>query len=81
MVDKLMLGPDQWLEIGAMEIDDDEYETVEIGAIEIAKMDQAQKESLKQDALQDEEYTALCKATVKGENISKECSMDQDLLC
>jgi len=81
IVDKTMLGPDQWLEIRAMEIDDDGYETVEIGAMEIAKMDQAQKESLKQEALQDEEYKALCKATVKGENISKDYSIDQDLLC
>jgi len=81
IVEKPMLGPDQWLEIGAMEIDDDEYEVIEIGAMEIAKMDTVQKELLKQDALQDEDYIALCKATNKKENIAKEYSIDQELLC
>jgi len=71
MVEKPMLGPDQSLEIGAMETDDDEYEVIEIRAMEIAKMDPAQKELLKQDASQDEDYRELCKALTKGANIAK----------
>jgi len=63
IVEKPMLGLDQWLEIGAMEIDDDEYEVIEIGAMEIAKMDTTQKELLNHDALQDKDYLALCKVT------------------
>jgi hypothetical protein len=65
MVEKPMLGPDQWLEIGAMEIDDDEYEVIDTEALEISKMDRAQKELLKQDALRDEDYITLCKAVTK----------------
>jgi len=81
IVEKPMLGPDQWLEIRAMEIDDDEYDVIEIGAMAIAKMDPAQKELMKQDALQDEDYRAWCTALTRGENITKEYSMDQGLLC
>jgi len=44
-------------------------------------MDTTQKELLKHDALQDKDYLALCKATKKGENIAKEYSIDQELLC
>jgi len=39
LVDKPLSGPEQWLEIGAMELDDDEYEVIEIREMEIAVMD------------------------------------------
>jgi len=44
LVEKPMIEPKEWLEIGPMDVDDDEYETINIRAMDIAKMDPAQKE-------------------------------------
>jgi len=54
--DEPVLGPDESLEIGAMKIDDDDYDDIEIGAMEIALLDTEEKESLKGDAMLNEEY-------------------------
>jgi len=81
IVEKRWLGPDQSLEVGAMEIDDDDSEIIEIGAMEVALLDSAGKDVLKQDAMLVEDYHSLWKALNKQENIAKEYSIKQDMFC
>jgi len=50
-----MIEPEQWLEIEPMDVDDDEYETINIRAMDIAKMDPAQKELFEWNAMLDKE--------------------------
>ena len=49
-----MQGPDQWLEIGAMEIYDDTLEYIDIGALEITLLSADQKEAIIQDTKLDD---------------------------
>ena len=64
-----MLGPDQWLEVRAMEIYDETLKYIDIGALEITLLSLDQKEAFIQDAMLDEEYMQLCKAVSKEENV------------
>jgi len=75
-----MLGPDQWLEIGAMEIYDETLEYIGIGALEITLLSSDQKEAIIQDAKLDEEYMQLYKAVSKGENINAKYTIQEELL-
>jgi hypothetical protein len=54
--EKPMLGPDQWLEVGAMEIYDETLEYIDIGALEVTLLSSDQKEAIIQDAMLDKEY-------------------------
>ena len=51
VMDEPLLAPEQWLEIGAMEIEEDDDETIEIGALDIDNMIPGQKEKIKQDTM------------------------------
>jgi hypothetical protein len=53
-----MLGPDQWLEVGVMEIYDETLQYIDIGALEVTLLSSDQKEAIIQDAMLDEEYTS-----------------------
>jgi hypothetical protein len=75
-----MLRPDQWLEIGAMEIYDESLEYIEIGALEVALLSSDQKEAIIQDAKMDEEYMKICRAVSKGDNVDAHYSIKEDLL-
>jgi hypothetical protein len=78
--EKPMLGPDQWLEVGAMEIFDDTLEYIDIGALDIALRCSDQKETIIQDAKLDEEYTQLCKLVSKEENIDINHAIQDEVL-
>jgi hypothetical protein len=78
--EKPMLGPDQSLEVGAMEIFDDTYKYIEVGALDIALLSSDQKEAIIQDAKLDEEYTQLCKPVSMGENIDINHAMQDEVL-
>jgi len=54
ITEKPMQGPDQWLEIGAMEIYDDTLEYIDIGALEITLLSADQKEAIIQDTKLDD---------------------------
>jgi len=80
IMEKPMLGPDQWLEIGAMEIYDETLESIDIGALEVALLSSDQKEAIIQDAKLDDEYMRICKAVSKGEKVDDHYSIQEDLL-
>jgi hypothetical protein len=77
--EKPMLGPDQWLEIRAMEIYDESLEYIEIGVLEVALLSPDQKEAIIQDAKMDEEYMKICRAVSKGDNVDANYSSEEDL--
>jgi hypothetical protein len=56
-----LLQKEQWVEIGAMQLDDDENEIIMIRALEGAQLLPEAKERIKERALLDDKYVAICK--------------------
>jgi len=75
-----MLGPDQWLEIGAIEVYDDTLEYIDIPALDITLLSSDRKEAIKEDSKLDKEYVKLCKAVMKGENVDNNYAIQEDVL-
>jgi len=80
-MEKPLLGPEQWLEIGAMEVEDDDYNTIDIGAIDVDQLLPAQKERIIQDAKLDAQYKEMCKAEGKRNTVDSIYSIEDNLLC
>jgi hypothetical protein len=80
MTEKPMLGPNQWLEVEAMEIFDDTLEYIEIGALEIALLSSDKKEAIIQDVKLDQKYIQLCKAVSREENIDINYAIQDEVL-
>jgi hypothetical protein len=76
-----MLDTEQWLEVGATELDQEEYEDVQISAIEIELLLPEAKERIKEKARLDNKYRELCKQVIKGGNIDKKFMITDYLLC
>jgi hypothetical protein len=76
-----MLRKEQWLEIGAMKLDEDECEEICIGAIAMEQLLPEAKERIKQKALLDEDYIAICRQLSSGGKTSEHYDIKDDLLC
>jgi len=76
-----LLGPEQWLEVGAMEIEDEEFQEINIGAIEVESLLPEQKQRINNDALADEVYKSIYKEVAKEKCIDKNYEIIDDLLC
>jgi hypothetical protein len=76
-----MLDKEQWLEVGAMEIDLDGYESIQISAIEVDLLLPEARERIKEKAMLDDKYRELCKQVLIGGNIDKSFSITNELLC
>jgi len=76
-----LLGPEQWLEVGAMEIEDEDFQEICIGAMEVASLLPEQKQKIIIDALLDEDYQKRCKAITKGHNADPHYEIIDKLLC
>jgi len=77
-----MLDKDQWLEVGAMELDlNDYYESIQISALEVDQLLAEARERIKEKAMLDEKYKELCKLVSTGGNIDKSFSISNELLC
>jgi len=76
-----LLGPDQWLEVGAMEIEDEDFQEICIGAMEVGLLLPEQKEKIINDAMLDERYRSICKLVKKGNNSDDNYEIVDDLLC
>jgi len=65
-----------------MDLDpNDEYETIQISAIEVDQLLPEAKERIKETAMLDEKYRDLCKQTSSGGNIYGNFSISNELLC
>jgi len=72
----------EWLEVGAMELDaNNEYETVQISAIDVEQLLPEAKERIKEKAMLDEKYRDLCKQVSSGGNIDGNFTLANKLLC
>jgi len=76
-----MLDKEQWLEVGAMELDSEEYEVIQISAMEIELLLPEAKERIKEKARLDDKYKELCNQVIKNGNIDKNFTVTDDLLC
>jgi len=76
-----MLGKEQWLEVGAMELDpDDVIGSIHKSAIEVEQLLPDARESIKENARLDEKYWELCKQVSLGGLISKSLEIQNKLL-
>jgi hypothetical protein len=76
-----MLDKEQWLEVGAMELDLDGYESIQILAMEVDLLLPQARESIKEKAMLNEKYRELCKQVTIGGNIDKSFSITDELVC
>jgi len=77
-----MLRKEQWLEVGAMELDlDDNFESIQISAIEVEQLLPEARERIKEKVILDDRYRELCKQVSTRGNIDKSFSMSNELLC
>jgi hypothetical protein len=67
-----MLRKEQWLEVGAMQLDETEIGCINIGAIDIEQLSPEAKERIKEKALLDEEYRTICKQLLSEGNMDSE---------
>ena len=66
-----MLDKEQWLEVGAMQLDSEEYGDIQVSTMQIELLLPEAKESIKEKARLDDRYRDLCKQVTKGGNIDK----------
>ena len=77
-----MLDKSLWLEVGTMDLDtNDEYEMIQISAIDVDQLLPEAKERIKEKAMLDEKYRDLCKPVSSGGNIDGNFSITNELLC
>jgi len=76
-----MMDKENWLEVGAMELDLEEYETIQISAIEVDLLLPEAKERIKEKALLDDKYKELCKQVMREGNINKSFWIINELRC
>jgi len=77
-----MLDKSQWLEAGAISLDtSEEYETIQISAIDVEQLLPEAKERIKEKAMLDDKYRNLCKQIASGGNIDANFMISSELLC
>jgi len=74
-----LLRKEQWVEIGAMQLD--HFEIINIGALEVQQLLPEAKERIKEKALLDDEYVAICRQLSFGGNVDKNYVIRGKLLC
>ena len=78
---QMLLRMEQWLEVGAMKIEDGNVIVIRIGAIEVDQWLPEAMEWIQEKALLDEDYMAICRQLSSGGNIDKGYEIRNDLLC
>lgn len=72
----MMLEKEQWLDVGAMELDfDNGIKSIQVLAIEVEQLLPEAKDRIKEKAMLDEKYRELCKQVSAGRNIDKSVSI------
>jgi len=64
-----------------MEIEDDDFQEICIGAMEGELLLPEQKQRIINDAMQDNDYRSICKRISKGTNEDPNYEILEDLLC
>ena len=77
-----MLRKEQWLEVGAVQIDDDEeFGEIQTAALEVELLLPEAKARIKEKAMSDNKYRDLAKQVVDAGNISQSFTKTDELLC
>jgi hypothetical protein len=76
-----LLGPEQWLELGAMEIKDLDFTKIDIGVKEIELLLPEQKKRIISDAMLGKHYSSIYKGLTTGKNSDSNYEIIDDLLC
>jgi len=77
----LLLRKEQWLEIEAMQLDDNAHETIHIGALDVDQLLPEAKERIKEKAFLDDSYRSICKQLSSGNITDKHYELVDDILC
>jgi len=76
-----LLKTEQWLEVGAMQIEVESISCINIGAMDIEQLLPEAKEQIKEKALLDKSYRTICKQVKSGGNVDKEHEIRDEILC
>ena len=76
-----LLRKEQWVEISAMQLDDDDYEEISIGALAVEQLLPEAKERIREKAMLDEDYIALGSQLSSSGKIDEPFEVKDDLLC
>ena len=76
-----LLRKEQWVDIGTMQLDNNNPKEINIGAIAIEQLLPEAKERIKENALLDEGYIAICKLLSSGGKIDEHYEIQDRLLC
>jgi len=79
--EQIMLRKEQWLEVGAMQLEEESVETIQLSALDIETLLPEEKTSIQEKAMLDGNYREICKQVVKQGNIDKGYTIKEDLLC
>jgi len=64
-----------------MQIEDDDIECINLGAMDIEKLRPEAKEHIKQTVMLDHNYTAICTQISSGGTVVKENGIHNEILC
>jgi len=76
-----MLQEEQWLEVGAMQLNDNDIGIIQLSALDIEVLLPEAKAKIQFKAILDDNYRKVCNQVVKKENIDKGYPVKEDLLC
>ena len=79
--EQIMLRKEQWLEVGAMQLEEESVETIQLSALDIETLLPEGKSRIQEKAMLDGNYQEICKQVVKQGNIDKGYTIKEDLLC
>jgi len=71
VINQTMLRKEQWLEVGAMQIEDNDIECINISVLDIEALLPESKERIKEKAILDDKYREICKQVTTGGNVDK----------
>jgi len=78
---QMLLRLELWLEVGAMQIEEDDIEVMSIGAMDVEQLLPEAKERIREKAMPDEDCRATCKQLKSGGNVHKEYGIHGEILC
>jgi hypothetical protein len=76
-----LLWKEQFVEIGAMQLDDDDRQEIGIAAVAIKQLLLEAKEMIEENALLDENYVAFCRHLTSRGKVDERYEIKDDLLC
>jgi len=77
----MQLRQEQWLVVVALQMDDDAYDCINIGALDINQLFPEARERITAKAIMDNDYCGICNPVNSGGNVDKQYPMKDRIVC